>query len=136
MLKAYPRRRARLAAEEEGTEEGATASYSRTAVNAVIGLLVTLIGTGILSLFTIYVKVATLTDAIAAVTETQKRQLSEAVSERQYQRDQAAVYEAIRGLATKQEVANLAIRLEDQTQTLSKIEDAVQRIEQGKRAGR
>lgn len=126
MLNATPARQRRARSSAVRPE---LKSFSTAAVNAVIGLLATLLGTGILSLFTIYVKVATLTDAITTVSETQQKQLADGVSERQYQRDQAAVYEAIRGLATKQEVAAVARRLDDQMAMLNKIEDGVLRID-------
>jgi hypothetical protein len=106
--------------------ENETQHYaSKAAINAAIGLLVTLIGTGVLSMFTLYVKVATLTDTVQLIAETQKKHLADAVSERQYQKDQVMIYDTIHSLATKQEVTAVAARLDEQAITLRKIEDAV-----------
>lgn len=100
---------------------------SRTAINALIGLTVTLIGTGVLSMFTLYVRVASLSDAVATIADNQKRHFADSISEQQYRRDQAAIYDTFKSLATKAELKAVEMRLDDQMTTLRRIEDAVTR---------
>lgn len=111
------------AARRLAVESTAVIGISKTIGTAIIGLFCTLIGTGVIAQINLYVRVATMTESVSAVSETLKKHLADAVSERQYQRDQSAVYEQMRSMATKDEFRSLQRQIDNQTDVLHKIED-------------
>lgn len=81
--------------------------FNRVLGTTVIGLLATLITTGILSMVTLYARVGTLTDNVQRIETTLARHLDHAVDRDEYLRRDAQIQKAIDSMATKDDLRQL-----------------------------
>lgn len=93
---------------------------------AIISLLITLIGTGILSMFTLYIKVTSLSDSVRVTSEILRKHLDDSVSDKQYTKDMAQRDEQLKSFATRTEFVLLQKQLDDQTATLRRVEEKLE----------
>jgi CHASE1-domain containing sensor protein len=94
-------------------------NLSNTVGVAIIGLLVSLVGTGIASMISLYARQATLTEQVTNVASTLAKHLDHSVDRDEYLRRDAEIQKAIEKMATKDE-------LRDVTQTLRDIQTTLQ----------
>ena len=92
---------------------------------ALIGMLGTLICTGVISMITIYARVTTLTDTVQAMQQQVQRSIDHTVDRDEYLRRDTQVQSALDRTATKDELRVLQHQLDEQTETLKVIEGAV-----------
>jgi predicted PurR-regulated permease PerM len=74
---------------------------------AIVGLLVSLIGTGIVSMIVLHTQVATLTEAETRTEQQLSRHLDHAVDRENYEKRDASIQNQLNNKATKDEVNEL-----------------------------
>ena len=82
-------------------------NFTGTLGTAIIGLLATLVTTGIISMCTLYTRVATLTDDVGRIETSLARHLDHSVDRDEWLRRDAAIQRAIDSMATKEDVKEL-----------------------------
>ena len=80
---------------------------------AIIGLLATLVTTGIISMCTLYTRVATLTDDVGRIETSLARHLDHSVDRDEWLRRDAAIQRAIDSMATKEDLKDLRNMIQD-----------------------
>jgi hypothetical protein len=88
----------------------------------LIGLLLSLIGTGIVSMISLYTNQAALTQQVKATSEAIQRHLDHSVDKDDYIRRDKEIQGAIDKMATKDELRDLRQSLDGQTQVLRDLQ--------------
>jgi HEAT repeat protein len=89
---------------------------------AIIGLLVSLVGTGVVSMIALYTRQATLTEQVTATSAALAKHLDHSVDRDEYLRRDAAIQRTIDNMATKEELRDLRNSMESQTQMLRDVQ--------------
>jgi hypothetical protein len=85
---------------------------------AIIGLLVSLIGTGIVSMISLYTRQATLTEQVNATSLQLNKHLDHSVDRDEYIRRDSEIQHAIEKMASKEELRELRRSIDSQTDML------------------
>ena len=78
---------------------------------ALIGLMATLIGTGLVSMITLYTRVSTLTDDVQRTEATLAKHLDHSVDRDDYLRRDSQIQKALDQMATKDDLRQLRITI-------------------------
>jgi hypothetical protein len=78
---------------------------------AIIGLMATLIGTGLVSMITLYTRVSTLTDDVVRTEQTLAKHLDHSVDRDDYLRRDTQIQKALDQMATKEDLRQLRITI-------------------------
>jgi hypothetical protein len=124
--------------EHRRERDGFGSEVSKHLAFTVIGLLCTLIGTGIVSSITMYVKVSTLTEAQTRTEQSLQRHLDNSIDRDSYMRRDAAIQKQLDAKAGTEEVQELKTQFEkaldkmatkddlrDQMRTLQTIQETI-----------
>lgn len=102
-----------------------TFNFGRTIGVTIISLLAGLSGTAVASMFSLYSRVATLTDNVQKVTDAFNKHLDNSVPKDAYLRRDAEIQQQISEKATKDDVRLIQHQLDEQSMLLHSIETAV-----------
>jgi len=92
---------------------------------ALVGMLATLICTGVMSMITLYTRVTTLTDNVQTMQTQMQRTIDHGVDRDEYLRRDVQIQRALDSMATKDELKAMQRQLDEQTESLRVIEGAV-----------
>ena len=93
-------------------------NIGRALGTALISLLTALIGTGLVSMVTLYARVSTITDSVARTQTQLDKQVEHAVDREEYLRRDREIQRALERMATKDE-------LRDVNDTLRSIQESI-----------
>lgn len=99
----------------------------RSIGTAIIGLLVSLIGTGIVSMISLYTRQAALTEQVGQTSSALAKHLDHAVDRDEYLRRDAEIQRAIEKMATKEELQDLKHGIDAQNDLLRQMEESLTR---------
>lgn len=89
---------------------------------AIISLLATMIGTGVVSMISLHTSQATLTEQVKATSEALAKHLDHSVNRDEYLRRDKEIQSAIESMATKEELHYVRQSLDAQTQALRDLQ--------------
>ena len=113
-----PHRTATYAVVRDANARDERFNFGRVLGTALISLLTALIGTGLVSMVTLYARVSTITDSVARTQAQLDKQVEHAVDREEYLRRDRETQRALERMATKDE-------LREVNETLRSIQESI-----------